>query len=451
MILLPAFLRIAVFLAFGAGVVLYFHLITDPGTPKLINLHPQAPESNNTSSNDAFNFPPLDSEAIRSICADTQWNPALVFTCSESVGGIGNIRNSILNCVRFAISAGATLVEPTIVLRNDADSAEIRTGVKTDIGYIAEIRTGVKTDIGYMFDPAHFRESLRLSCPGMKVYDRIEDLKGVAFHDPIALLPESLEEKVPSTGLPHPEKWRESFEAWLGQHVGPLPKGTVTINLQRSYLTYPIYSDGENFALAFGKLLKFRTDTRILATKTLLAIATNASYSADLSQPILPDFFFGAHLRTEHDAQLGWPAQDWLYSRYETQAKFYFKQALALGLERVYIASGDQEEVVKFAHEAAEKNITVLTKFDVLGAEDAAQLEALTWDQQGMVDFLVMLRASQFAGVGHSSFAWNIALVRHVFAQQRDHLRGPQLLNDELSEILGYPKQYPEYANCLWP
>ena len=439
MIRLPAVLRIAIFSAFGAGFILYFHLITDPfhQTRKLINLHPQAPQSNATSSQDAFDFPPLDSEAIRGICADTQWNPALVFTCSESVGGIGNIRNSILNCVRFAISAGAALVEPTIVLRNDADSAEIR--------------TGVKTDMGYMLDPAHFRESLRLSCPGMKVYDRIEDLKGKALHDPIALLPESLEEKVPPTGLAHPEKWRESFDAWLGEHVGPAPEGTVVINLQRSYLTYPIYSDGENFALAFGKLLKFRADTRILATKTLIALAAIASYSPDLSQPILPDFFFGAHLRTEHDAQLGWPAEDWVYGRYETQAKFYFKQVLESGLKRVYIASGDKEEVAKFAREATEKNITVSTKFDVLGAEDAAQLEALSWDQQGMVDLLVMLRASRFAGVGHSSFAWNVALVRHVFAQQKDHLRGPHLLNDELSEVYGYPKQYPEYASCLWP
>ncbi|KFY29721.1 hypothetical protein V494_08510 [Pseudogymnoascus sp. VKM F-4513 (FW-928)] len=438
MIRLPAVLRIAVFLTFGVGVVLYFRLVSDPldRTRKLINFHPQAPDHNATLPKDAFDFPPLDSEAIRGICADTEWNPDLVFTCSESVGGIGNIRNSILNCVRFAISAGAALVEPSIVLRDDTDSAEIR--------------TGVKTDMGYMLDPAHFRESLRLSCPGLKVYDRIEDLKGKAFHDPIALLPESLEAKFPATGLQHPEQWRASFDTWLGQHVGPSPEGTVIVNLQRSYLIYPIYTDGENFALAFGKILKFRADMRILATKTLLALAANAS-AVDLSQPILSDFFFGAHLRTEHDAQLGWPAEDWVYGRYETQAKFYFKQVLASGLNRVYIASGDQEEVAKFAQEAVEKNLTVLTKFDVLSAEDVAQLKALSWDQQGMVDFLVMLRASQFTGIGHSSFAWNVALVRHMFAKEKDHLRGPHLLNDELSDIYGYPKQYPEYASCLWP
>ncbi|KFY42161.1 hypothetical protein V495_04643 [Pseudogymnoascus sp. VKM F-4514 (FW-929)] len=439
MIRLPAVVRIVIFLVFGAGVVLYFQLLTVPldRTRKFINIHPQSPQSNATSSSDAFDFPALDSEAIRGICADTQWNPALVFTCSESVGGIGNIRNSILNCVRFAISAGAALVEPTIVLRNDADSAEIR--------------TGVKTSMEYMFDPSHFRESLRLSCPGLKVYDRIEDLKGKAFHDPIALLPESLEEKVPAKGLAHPEKWRESFYAWLSEHVGPTPEGTMIINLQRSYLIYPIYSDGENFALSFGKLLKFRADTRILATKTLLALAANESYTLDLSQPIPAGFFFGAHLRTEHDAQLGWPAADWVYGRYDTQAKFYFKQVLESEIRRVYIASGDQEEVAKFAGEAVEKNITVSTKFDVLGPEDVAQLKEMSWDQQGMVDFLVMLRSSQFVGVGHSSFAWNVALVRHTFAQQKDHLRGPHLLNDELSDVYGYPKQYPEYASCLWP
>ena len=113
-----------------------------------------------------------------------------------------------------------------------------------------------------MFDTTHFRQSLRLSCPGLKVYDQIEDLKGKVFHDPIALLPESLDEEAPPTGIAHPEKWRESFYTWLGKHVGPSPEGSIIIKLQRSYLAYPIYSDSENFALSFGKLLKFRADTR---------------------------------------------------------------------------------------------------------------------------------------------------------------------------------------------
>ncbi|KAL5346682.1 hypothetical protein ACLOAV_008389 [Pseudogymnoascus australis] len=76
-----------------------------------------------------------------SLDADTSWNPALVYTCSEIVGGIGNIRNSKLNCVRFAIYAGAALVEPTIVLRNDADSAEIRTASRRTWATWSTLRT----------------------------------------------------------------------------------------------------------------------------------------------------------------------------------------------------------------------------------------------------------------------------------------------------------------------
>lgn len=96
-------------------------------------------------------------------------------------------------------------------------------------------------------------------------------------------------------------------------------------------------------------------------------------------------------------------------------------------------------------------NIKVTTKHDLLTGEDRAGLDKLTFDQQALIDFLVLLKATGFAGVGHSSFAWNIALHRHRFARQRDHLNGPQLMSDELSQVMGTPNMYPEYAPCLWP
>lgn len=403
------------------------------------NIYSNQPQSyvGDSDAPDAFDFAPIESEAIKSICADTEWNNNIVFTCDDSVGGIGNIRNSILNCVRYAISAGGSLVEPRIILRDAADTAAIRTGV----------RTGME----YMFDPQHFRESLRLSCPGLRVHDTVEDSRGEAFHEPIALLPESLESHVPSTGLKHPEQWRGHFYEWLGEHITVTPDATVVINLMRSYLQYPIYTDGEGFAKNFGKILKFRADTRVLATKTLLKLAEKYSYDMDISKPILPGYFFGAHLRTEHDARQGWPAEDWVYSRYETQSKLYLEQATSSNISHIYVASGDAEEVSKLEKDAEAFNLTVTTKFGVLDETDKAQLAELSWDQQGMVDFLVMLKASGFGGIGHSSFAWNVALFRHEYAEKKDHLSGPQQLSDELSQIYGRPNQYPEYPNCLWP
>lgn len=390
---------------------------------------------------DLFDFPAVDSESIKSICGDTQWNQSVVFTCDNSVGGVGNIRNSILNCVRYAISAGASLVLPRIVLRNVSD--------------ISEIRTGITTEMSYMFDTEHFLSSIRLSCPQLQIHLSRSDVKDISSSlASIPLLPESLVDHVPNTGLSKPKAWRGQFYAWLDLHFdNTTTTGPMIVDLQRSYLQYPIYSDGEGFALSFGSILKFRSDVRIIASKTLYSLVNTYSRTTNISQDILPNTFFGVHLRTEKDAVEGWPAADWKYSRFETQSRLYLEQASRSNASVIYVASGDLDEVSKFAHNASTSalNMTVTTKFDLLKDKDLEKLKNLKWDQQGLVDFLVMLKASDFAGIGHSSFAWNIALKRHTFSMRKDHLDGPQMLSDELSQIYGIVRGYPEYAACLWP
>ena len=391
---------------------------------------------NNSKSTDVFDFPTVDSEPIRSICSDTQWNASIVFACDNSVGGIGNIRNSILNCVRYAISAGGGLVVPKIIVRDSGD--------------ISKIRTSERTTMDYMFDSQHFTNSLQISCPGLILYRTIEDIPNFGeTKNLIPLLPEDIVGQVPSTGLTSPGTWRETFYNWLEQYKSE--HELKVIDLGRSYLTYPIYSDGEGFALEFGEILKFRADVRKLATETLYRLAEHYSLSLDLSQPIMKNTFFGAHLRTEKDANETWPVQDWEYQRYEKQSALFLGQAAQCNTSIIYVASGDLTEVGRLAEDAKAINATVTSKFDLLHEEEKEILKSLAWDQQGMVDFLVMLKASEFAGIGHSSFAWNIALKRHVHAKQRNHLNGPQMLSDELSQIHGRINGYPEYAACLWP
>ncbi|OBT81908.1 hypothetical protein VE02_09285 [Pseudogymnoascus sp. 03VT05] len=395
---------------------------------------------------DVFNSPPLDSSAIRSICASTTWEPSLVFTCNSSVGGIGNIRNSLLNCLRFSISAGASLVTPLIVVRNESDTAAIR--------------TGITAPLSYMFSASHLRDSLALSCPGLVLHETLESAiaagGGGKINEPLLLRPEYLQSKdLPRTGLASPETWGANFTTWLHDNIpaSAAPGATTIIHLSRTYLAYPIYSDGVDFATHFGSLLKFRSDIRLLATSVLRGLAARYEYTGPLTEAVLPDFFFGAHLRTERDAKLGWPGGDWVYSRYETQAALFLSAASNASLPLIYVASGDQDEVAKLSAEARERNMTVVTKFDVLGKEEVEEMEAMSWDQQGMVDFLVMTRASVFGGVGHSSFAWNVALGRHVVGgkEGKGHLRGPQALSDGLSQVYGKPGEYPEYSSTLWP
>jgi hypothetical protein len=393
-----------------------------------------------TSGYELFNDGPVDSEAIRSICNDANWTPGLVFTCDHSFGGVGNIRNSILNCVRYAIAAGASLTLPRIVLRNPTE--------------ISNIHTKNLTSMDYMFNKAHFVQSLELSCPQLRLYNNIDEIPNRRHAQaPIPLLPESIVGEIPITGLKHPEAWQQTFFTWLKEHANPTNDQPVIIDLERSYLQYPIYPDGEGFAMSFGQVLQFRDDVRALATKTLLEMASKYRFTIDRSEPIAKQAFFGVHLRTEMDAVAGWPPSDWEYSRYETQSKYYLQQATRSGVSVIYVASGDANETVKFATDAATAagSYSVETKFNLLKGSDKALMEGLAWDQQALIDFLVLLKGSDFAGVAHSSFAWNVALKRHQYSTESSYLDGPQMLSDELSQIYGKPRGYPEYALCMWP
>jgi len=44
--------------------------------------------------------------ALTEVCKSKRWRSGLIFSCDPAEGGIGNIRNIILNCVRYAIEAG---------------------------------------------------------------------------------------------------------------------------------------------------------------------------------------------------------------------------------------------------------------------------------------------------------------------------------------------------------
>ncbi|CZT53482.1 uncharacterized protein RSE6_15071 [Rhynchosporium secalis] len=379
---------------------------------------------------DIFDAPLLDSQAIRDVCSKTKWNASVTFTCNNSGGGVGNQRNSILNCLRYAISAGASMTMPRMILRNPGD--------------IADIWNRERTSFDYLFDEGHFVESMRLSCPQMRILNGTREGREKS----IFVNPEKIAGDIGPEGLTKPEEWRERFYGWLSRNTSI---STPVIDLDRSYLQYPIHSDAEAFALDFGKLLKFRRDTRMAATAALKNMVRKYNLTGDYKTEVWKGGFYGVHLRTERDSQQGWPPTLYEYSKYATQSTSYLKQAAGTGMKVMYVASGNVEEIEKFAYDAKAYNMSVTTKHQLLEGEDKKKMEKFTFDQQALVDYLVLLKSSDFAGVGHSSFAWNIALWRHQFAKQRDHLNGPQLMSDELSQIYGKVRQYPEYSCCLWP
>lgn len=48
----------------------------------------------------------FDGQSIAALCANRTWTKGLIFNCDPPPGGIGEVRNAHLNCIRLAMEAG---------------------------------------------------------------------------------------------------------------------------------------------------------------------------------------------------------------------------------------------------------------------------------------------------------------------------------------------------------
>ncbi|KAH8896789.1 hypothetical protein GQ53DRAFT_778746 [Thozetella sp. PMI_491] len=400
-------------------------------------------------------FPaPIDYAPIREVCARTQFREGLLFTCEEQHGGIGMLRNQILKCIRYAIQGGGAIVVPSMALRNAND--------------ITDIETANEVPLDYLFDRQAFITRLSEGCPGMRIYDSVHDFPN--YHqrsvEPLSLLGDQFEPGHPVAGLQHPNTWRRDFDQWLErQSIQVSAEDPLHIKLEQSFMEYPVHSDGVPFMNEFGKILSFRSDTRALAARVLFELKKRYGLPIDPSKAINPNAFYGAHLRLEKDAIWAWPPSEWRFSRQEEQFEQQYQNLVRTNLNVVYVASGEQPPVDAFAEDmnrrlAADpstqgRNVTVLTKYDLLKGWDRRKLYEMTFDQQALVDFLVMFKASAFMGGAHSSFPWTVALRRHEVSRYSEYGNdGSDLLKDELSVIMGMAKDYPHvdpFVTGIWP
>ncbi|KZL85840.1 alternative oxidase protein [Colletotrichum incanum] len=399
---------------------------------------------------------PIDYEPIRQICSRTRFRPGLLFSCEGQHGGIGMVRNQILKCVRYAIHGGGAVVVPSMALRNAKD--------------ITDIETTTEVPLDYLLDHEAFITHLTNGCPGMHIYERAEDFPFYErrIGEPLSLVGDQFEPDHPKEGLRYPQKWRHFFDKWLDQmsvRDRIQLDAPIHVKLEQSFLEYPVRDDGDAFVHEFGKILSFRNETRALAAKILFELKERFALPIDPTMAINQNAFYGAHLRLEEDATSAWSPDEWRFSRMDDQFEEQFRNLERTGLRIVYVASGNQTVVDMFAErlqkrladgpEPEKRNVTVVTKHDLLQGSDRQQLDSLTFDQQALVDFIVMFRASAFMGVAHSSFPWTIALRRHEISKYPDYgNEGSDLLRDEYSIIMGMEADYPyvdPFVYGLWP
>lgn len=177
---------------------------------------------------------------------------------------------------------------------------------------------------------------------------------------------------------------------------------------------WPVHHDGPELANTFGGLCKFnRTMMRLgkAALAGMQAFAREHNRGRDDGLRLKDDEasqFLGVHLRTEADAERFWP-------KYEDQEEAYLNKADEVGLRVGYVASGNLTETHKLAKAAQEKiGLTLVSKDDLLSEADLAELRSLSWDQQGLVDYIVLAGAEYFTGNSRSSFSISMCLKRNL-------------------------------------
>jgi GDP-fucose protein O-fucosyltransferase len=391
----------------------------------------------------------LASYPISRLCETRERREGLVFTCDHINGGIGNIRNHILNCVRYAIEGGGALVVPSIAKRNASG--------------ISNINTKDMEGMGYLFDRNTFITRLSRSCPELHLLEQLEDFDSFSnLQKTLTLVPRSLEDKpLKRTGLRRPGAWRDSFDKWLAKNQPVVnAESGVHVKLGGAYYEYPIYHDGVEFAKNFGKILSFQETARYLAGAALWELRNRYELPIYSNVLVSEDAYFGSHIQVENDAVEALPAHDWPLQRFEAQAKAQVEEIKRTNLTVVYVACGDVVVAERFASLAKSalapsRNMTVVTKNDLFRGKDLKLLESMTFDQQALVDFLVLVKATRFAGIGHSSFAWNVALRRHelsILGRKMKEQGDRKLLNDEYSVLLGYETQTEvlAYNHTMW-
>lgn len=340
------------------------------------------------------------------VCSETSWTDGLVFICDNNSGGIGNIRNYILTCVRYAIEAGATgLVMPQVRTRSETNLVDIMQDYR---------------DLDYFFDAQHFRTSLNTHCPRISIYNNTWSIPN--FKEPYR--PVEITPRTGEFGLRggcdkrdlnrHTDLFGARFRQWLLDRATQFDLAPTSFSHPQVIrlnwgvqLEFPVYRDGPEFVATYGGMLRFRRDILQLGKRTVEAMRRFALAADPATRA---GRFVGFHLRTESDALSAWPSFDY-------QSSSYLREAAARGFKAAYLATGNSTEAAKLVERArSQHQIAVVTKQDLLRRhpEDLEALHALTWDQQALIDFIVLLACDFFLGVNPSSFSINVALKRHL-------------------------------------
>lgn len=368
----------------------------------------------------------LDPLPIRKKCDATKFQPGLVWHCELVNGGIGNVGNMWLNCLRYAVEAGATTI---ILPRINARDKELSV-----LG-----SNNPSVDLSTLYDIDYFLGAWKEVCPQMTAVLSDDGIKNLSPpRNSPTIRPNSVAdfERIGEL-IVDPTHWREGLDNWLTAHASGYKEMSLEKPMrvvQRLALSHwnREWHD-KDFAVSFPRLFRFPDPIRKIAATVLwnmekkvgkpmlsdailfpdlVGTEDSASVVTTLgSHRLLSQGYLGVHLRVAEDAaKAKWPG-------YEAQAPAYLDEAQLRHLNVVYLATGSEVHRNRFRADATARGIQVVTKEDLLDEKELAELKKLSWDQQAIVDFEVLVHSSYFAGFVRSSFSWVIAIRRSILPE----------------------------------
>lgn len=325
-----------------------------------------------------------------------------------------------------------------------------------------------------MFDEDYFIKSLSTACPQIHILSNVSLLD--ASISTAAITPKDLGNKFKvDRVMDFAADWRSLFDKWIADFGPDFNRSMpLLVSAEPSWFEWPILYDSALFVATFGRILRFNSTLLNLAATVVYALDEEYNLGIEPAMTGIPmkGKFYGAHLRTAKDAVAA------SFASYEEQSSAYLSSTTKNNLSLVYLASGSPPDIIRFMQTAAEKNIQVTTKTALLEkkaqfANTLKTLQALTWDQQALIDYMVLLRSSHFGGTWASSFSYNIVFRRHVTVGKGEWIpsasaleaRGVSLRNsrsnsdiedgacyqDGVNTVFGPPKMGIWFELSMWP
>ena len=330
--------------------------------------------------------------ALSQLCGQTRWTDGLWLHCHSGCGpeetsicgGLNNARNRLQTCVRLAISIGAGVAVPHVTTRSETSLNLLDTGVVCPEAW---------------FDMDRLSSELTRLCPGMKV--RSCDVRAASGTVVVHLPDRDYKDR------PH---FNNTFQQVVESHLGEQGHDLSTINADRpvrlmyqdAHLAWCYRESGE---LSTIRKALFRALTY---NQTLLDIS-----DALANSPALRDGYFAVHLRGESDWPAYWGTPD-VQMKLQRDAIERVNAAAKEPVKTVYVSTGERHVFQTFKEMLEVRNYTVHDKWSLLAdrPDESAILERLLWDQKGVAEYNVMVRAKYWSGVFVSTLSAMVAYHR---------------------------------------